>query len=60
MSFMFLSWWFMGWVAVGWAVSEWHEQRLWRQAARALTPGPMSTEVPTLAELNRPAWTEDA
>ncbi len=60
MSAEFLTWWFLAWVAVGWALGEWHERRLWRQAMQVLSPGAMSTTPPTVAELHRPSWTEDA
>lgn len=47
-----LGWWFLGWVAVGYLVSEARERRYWqRLAIRTFTSAPMSTQMPTVAEL---------
>lgn len=60
MNVEFLAWWFLGWVAVGWLLGEWRERSLWRQAMELLSPGPISIIPPTVTELHRPSWMEDA
>jgi hypothetical protein len=55
-----LAWWFLGWGAVGYLVSEARERWYWqRMAIRTFTSAPMSTQMPTVAELPSPTWMED-
>lgn len=52
-----LAWWFLGWVAVGYLASEAGERAFWRrEAIPAFTTAPMSTRMPTVAELPSPNW----
>lgn len=52
-----LIWSFLGGVALGYAVDSARERAFWRrQAIRVFTTHPMSTQLPTVTELNAPSW----
>lgn len=52
---------FLGGVLVGHLAETYRQQRHWnRLAIQVFTQHPMSTTPPTLTELRRPDWMEDA
>lgn len=48
-------------VLVGYLAEEARERWFWRRLTiRTFTSAPVSTQMPTVAELHHPTWTEDA